>query len=100
MISWAADIAAYFQVEDTYKSVDVTVPLTALQACVASALEATPVVDAQNSELPAVPVCFPNFHTFGTLTDLPILAEIKGMYLRRGVFSARRQRSSRSSLRR
>ena len=42
MISWAADIAAYFQVEDTYKSVDVTVPLAALQTCVADALKATP----------------------------------------------------------
>jgi len=67
MISWAADIAAYFQPDDTYKSVDVTVPLVALQTCIAHALK-----DKQTIELR-----FPNFHTFSTLTDLPILKEFR-----------------------
>jgi len=66
MISWAADIAAYFQVEDTYKSVDVAVPLTALQSSVADALKSD-----------ATTVCFPDFHAFGTLADLPILEKFR-----------------------
>ena len=76
MLSWAADIAAYFQVEDTYKSVDVTVPLTALQTCVADALKATPLGDKQKPSSSG-PVCFPDFHTFGTLAGLPILDKFR-----------------------
>jgi hypothetical protein len=84
MISWAADIAAYFQVEDTYKSVDVTVPLTALQSCVASAL-----IAMQEPVQPVVTVCFPNFHTFGNLTELPILVKFRECATLRDNLSAR-----------
>ena len=40
------------------------------------------------SRAPAVPVCFPNFHTFGTLADLPILEKFRECSEARRAFSA------------
>jgi M6 family metalloprotease-like protein len=86
-MSWGADIAAYFKTEDTYTSVDVEVPNSMLQTYVASALTSSQVHPGGDKQ--SLAVCFPSFHTFGSLQDLPVLSKLRECAAERDALSAK-----------